>query len=108
MVVLMDRISLTSSEIIILRHLGNFQIQTGNSFAYKKTQGKSSPKSTDVSFEVGGPDFSKSIKEPDFNKIENLSNVIKLKVAKGGMKQNIFRETFDIFNFCGLWSTLIT
>lgn len=98
MAVLMDRISLTSSGTIILRHSPNFQIQTGNSSAYKETRGKSSPKSADVIFEVSSPDFSISIKDPDFNKIENLFNVIKLKVAKGGMKKNIFRKTFDAFS----------
>lgn len=59
---------------------------------------KSSPKSADIIFEVDGSYLLILTKDPDFNPIENLSNVIKSKLAEGTMKQNIFRGTSDAFS----------
>ena len=47
---------------------------------------KSSPKSADIIFEVDGSYLLILTKDPDFNPIENLSNVIKSKLAEGTMK----------------------
>lgn len=47
---------------------------------------KSSPKSANIIFEVGGSYLLILTKDPDFNPIENLSNVIKSKLAEGAMK----------------------
>ena len=59
---------------------------------------KSRPKSPDVIFEAGGPYYLLLTRDPDFHPTENLSNVIKSKLVKGSMKQNIFRETFDVLS----------
>lgn len=47
---------------------------------------KSSPRSANIIFEVGGSYLLILTKDPDFNPIENLSNVIKSKLAEGAMK----------------------